>query len=216
VESAAEAVKQAKADCEAAIDALNAAGPEAEATVKALGIDLSMFSGDTQESAGEVKVQSESDFRYYIGVSTGLLASPPLTGEIASIEAGWYGGHNLAYGFEFGYGEWGHDGMHLNMIGGGFNISFMSTRIAIGLSTGYWHGRGEGKHYAPPLITVSAFGGPFVKLRCWKVCEFTYRGLMGYKQDGIYDDDSSAFVLNNEKKFTWASQLRFGLRFNIH
>jgi len=45
VEDAMEAVKRAKADVTAAIDALNSAGPEAQAAVRAMGIDLSMFGG---------------------------------------------------------------------------------------------------------------------------------------------------------------------------
>jgi len=51
VESATEAVKKAKTDISEAIDALKAAGPEAEAAVKAMGIDLAMFSAKPDQAS---------------------------------------------------------------------------------------------------------------------------------------------------------------------
>jgi len=50
VEDAAKALKRAKTDGAVAIDALNSAGPEAKAAVKAMGIDISMFGGNDGSS----------------------------------------------------------------------------------------------------------------------------------------------------------------------
>jgi uncharacterized protein (TIGR02145 family) len=161
---------------------------------------------------------------YYIGVSAPLFATPALGGEWAGIEGGWFGNNRMAYGFEFGGGVWGDAHNSTNplagvgyreTVGGGFNVSHVGNRWVLGWSTGYWRGRFELEDYPTPLQTVNVFGGPFIKLRFWNICELSYRGLMGYKQDGSYDSYNSTFILDDKKEFTLASQLRFGLRFEI-
>jgi hypothetical protein len=162
---------------------------------------------------------------YYIGVSLPLLGSPVLNGEWVSIEGGWFGDNKLAYGFEFGGGFMGDAHNQTNLltgigyretIGGGFNISrIMGKRWVLGMSTGYWYGRFELEDYPTPLQTVHVFGGPFIKLRFLKVCEITYRGFIGYMQDGSYDSSNSTFISGSKKEFTWASQFKFGLHFEI-
>ena len=161
--------------------------------------------------------------RYYFNVAAPVLASPPFTGEWAAIGFGWIEDNGMAYGLEFGGGFFGESHRspttimlgYRESIGGGFNISHMSKRWILGVSMGYWYGCFELDNYNPPLQTIHVFGGPFINLRCWKVCEFDYRGLMGYKQDGRYNPFNSTFVSGSEKEFTFASQFKFGLRFEI-
>jgi hypothetical protein len=208
------------------------AGWTGETTNKASGVVIITMDGDKaltanfhgQPAASSSTGANEGMEGYYINVVMPLLASPPLAGEWAGIEGGWFGINRLAYGFEFGGGVFGDSHNTSNpltgigrkeSIGGGFNISHMGKRLVLGLSTGYWYGRFELENYSPPLRIIRAFGGPFVKLRCWRVCEFTYRGLIGYEQEGIYDSKNSTFVSDTEKEFTWASQFKFGLHFEI-
>jgi uncharacterized protein (TIGR02145 family) len=179
---------------------------------------------DATGAPPESRAEGAGTGGYYIGVSAPMFASPPLGGEWASIEGGWFGDNRLACGFEFGGGVWGdaHNysnpltGVgHRETLGGGFNISRMGERWVLGLSAGYWHGRFELENYPTPLQTVNVFGGPFIKLRYWRICEVSYRGLLGYKQDGSYDSNTSTFVPGTGKEFTIASQFKFGLRFEI-
>jgi hypothetical protein len=61
VQSAVEAVKKAKTDVTAAIEALKAAGPDAVAAATAMGIDLSMFAGESETEGGEVRGGVKTD-----------------------------------------------------------------------------------------------------------------------------------------------------------
>ncbi len=160
----------------------------------------------------------------YIIVSAPMFATPALGGELAGIEIGWFGDDKVAYGFEFGGGVWGdaHNTSdpltgvgRRETVGGGFNISRMGERWVLGWSTGYWYGRFELENYTTPLQEVHVFGGPFVKLRYWKIFEIGYRGLLGYKQDGTYNSYNSMYTLGKEKELMLASQFKFGLHFDI-
>jgi len=162
---------------------------------------------------------------YYIEVSAPMFATPAFGGEWASIEGGWFLLNNLAFGFEFGGGVWGdaHNTYnpltgvgHRETIGGGFNFGYIGKRWIWGTSLGYWYGRFELEDYETPLQTIYSFGGPYIKLRFWKVCEIGYRGLLGVKQDGTYDAKSSTFISGKGLGLTLASQFKFGLHFDIN
>jgi hypothetical protein len=172
------------------------------------------------------KITRQKDKRpggYYLGVGTPLLGSRTVTGEWAYLEGGWRGGTGMEYGFEFGAGFAGDSESsrgESTTIGGGFNISGQYSlpadiKLVCGVSAGFWYGNWLRQYnYSMSHVEISQndflFGGPFIKAR-WKFIELSYRGLMGYSGygDGDYNHD------DYDDGFTWASQFKFGLHFEL-
>jgi len=176
VESATEAVKKAKADVTAAINTLNSAGPEAQAAVKAMGIDLSMFGG----SAGSADKTDETDgggegdgtYFYFTPKYQSPVGTPVSWGGVnAEIGCGWKNG--AVFGIDLSFGMDG-DG---SLIGLGLSLGKEydfgnQMQFVYGVAAGFWM---IGGGYSGESFNFLA---PFVKYRVSNY-EVTYRGLMG-------------------------------------
>jgi len=140
LEEANEAVNRAKADVASAMEALKEFGPEAEAAVKALGIDLAMFGGSggsegtrgknnsRNDAAGEGEgadaAQKKKNRRPRIGVN-GLYANS-VGDNIRWKESGEVVSMPYSYGGAYFYYEWmmrtanrAYSEIHLGFAGGG-------------------------------------------------------------------------------------------------
>jgi hypothetical protein len=115
---------------------------------------------------------------HYFKVSRLIAGSKTMSGEWASLEAGWLRSSGLFYGFDFGGGVVSDAAT----IGGGFNIGASydlpnDLHLSGGLSAGFWYGEYRYSYYDEWDDDVG-FGGPFVTAR-WKFIELSYRGLIG-------------------------------------
>jgi hypothetical protein len=121
------------------------------------------------------------------------------------VEAGWIWGKGSFFGIEAGLSYYITDNWERFTLGIGFNwgaireLPQIESQIAYGVFTGIWS-LYDWKRTGEQVREVYQSGsiGPFARLR-WRGVEFSYRGIIGYKQIETYT--YGAYYSDNDVKY---------------